>query len=246
MKKTLPALGLTISVAVTLILTHEGMAQWPTGLEVAETPHNLTRPAASTDPDMVGLIENYAEVCTYCHAPHGGNIDNALWNRRTPTGPFRMFNGGTDMIMDPQPTGNSLACLSCHDGTMGLDDIVDLPNTYTGPGPAGTAIDECENCHKGGNPPGGLDWEGVWFDTDLRNQHPISITYDTTLDPGFHPAAAVEAAGLKLFDGKVQCMTCHEPHTQRFRPFLRLDDTGGNLCLTCHISPPGETTAHFW
>ena len=150
------------------------------------------------------------------------------------------------MLADPQPTGNSLSCLSCHDGTLGLDEIIDLPNLYSGPGPANTRIDACEDCHRGGDPDGGLDFEGVYFDTDLRTQHPISLIYDSSRDSGFRSIAEVEAAGLVFFDGKLQCMTCHDPHSQSSVPFLRSKNVGGSFCFSCHKSQPSESTAHFW
>ncbi len=227
------------------ILTMAASGQWPTGTEVTETLHNLTVAAKNTAPQMSGRIEDYDEVCVYCHTSHAADVERALWNRPTPTGPYRMFEG-TDMLMDPQPTGNSLACLSCHDGTIGLDEVLNLPNTYAGPGPERTTIDRCESCHKGPNPGGGLDFEGVWLDTDLRDDHPISILYDPSRDPDFRSAAEVEAAGLMLYEGKVQCMTCHEPHSQQFQPFLRISNAGGSLCLACHQTPPAEQTAHHW
>ena len=222
-------------------------AQWPTGVTVEHTFHNLTVPASNRSSDMAGLITNYNEVCVYCHAPHGGRTDRPLWNRPIPRGPYRMYDEDLDMIADAQPTGNSLSCLSCHDGTIGLDEIINPPNAHTGPGAAATSIEECDGCHSGGNPKGGLDFEGVWMRPDkLRDQHPISILYDPSRDPSFRTAAEIEAAGLKLFDGKVQCMTCHEPHSQRFRPFLRVNNTGQSLCQVCHRSGTGESTAHDW
>ena len=48
------------------------VGQWPNGVLVDQTPHNLTRPASNTNPDMAGLIRDYGEVCVYCHSPHGG------------------------------------------------------------------------------------------------------------------------------------------------------------------------------
>ena len=240
------ALGLFCAAFLVLAIALKVWAQWPMGLEVAETPHNLIRPASVTDPDMAGLLENYNEVCVYCHASHGGSTAQALWNRRAPSGPYEMFDDGTSMIMDSQPSGNSLACLSCHDGTIGLDDILDPPATYTGGGAVGTSIEECEDCHRGGDPPGGVDWEGVWFDTDLRKHHPISLLYDPSRAPNFRSVAEVETAGLEFFEGKIQCMTCHEPHKQEFRPFLRVTMSSRALCFVCHTNNPGENTAHHW
>ena len=64
-----------------------------------------------------------------------------------------------------QPDGVSLLCLSCHDGTVALD-------AYGGdPGNAGTIGDQFD------------------LGTDLNNDHPISIVYDSalaTLDGGLH------------------------------------------------------------
>lgn len=219
--------------------------QYPVGTVVEQTPHNLTRPAKSVDPDMVGQIADYNEVCVYCHAPHGGFGPVPLWNRPTPGGPFQMPQSVTTMVQDGQPSGNSVKCLSCHAGTIGLDQIVDAPIGFTGP-TFGQTIDACEGCHKGGAPPAGLDWQGVFFDTDLRRQHPFSLLYDPAGNPSFNSIASVEAAGLVFFEGKIQCMTCHEPHTQQFRPFLRVPASGGTICLVCHTSPPAEVTAHFW
>lgn len=229
-----------------LAMTPPALGQWPVGTTVEATPHNLTVPAKNLDPDMIQQIADYDEVCVYCHASHWGSVTDAvLWNRPTPSGPYRMYDGGTDMIMDAQPTGNSRRCLSCHDGTIGLDMVVTPPLQFSGP-TWGVTINDCEGCHSGGNPDGGIDWEGVWLDTDLRKQHPISILYEPARDPGFRSVVEVEAAGLVLYDGKVQCMTCHEPHSQQFRPFLRIANAGGTLCLACHLGNPAEVTAHFW
>jgi len=219
-------------------------AQWPNGITIDQTPHNLTRPAKNTDPDMRNRIADFDEICVYCHAPHWGAGPTPLWNRPNPAGGYRMPEiNDPDMIQDPQPTGNSVKCLSCHDGTIGLDGVIKPPITFSGPR-FGQTIDECEGCHSGGNPAGGIDWEGVWLDTDLRKQHPFSVLYDPSRDPNFRSIAEVEAAGLVLYDGKVQCMTCHEPHTERYRPFLRIPRTG--FCSVCHIGNPGESTAHHW
>jgi predicted CXXCH cytochrome family protein len=71
--------------------------------------------------------------------------------------------------------------------------------------------------------------------TDLRNDHPVSVTFDNTADTKFHTAAEIEAAGLQFYNGKVQCGSCHNPHTAENRPFLRVSNNGSALCLTCHI-----------
>ncbi len=222
-------------------------AQWPNGFTVDQTPHNLTRPASSTDPDMVGRIRDYGEVCTYCHAPHGGPSWGAsprapLWNRNRPNASYRMpEHNAQNMFQDPSPSDRARVCLSCHDGTIGLDNIVNRPNTYGGPGPANQTIDSCEGCHSGGNPDGGIDWDGVWFRDDMRKQHPVSVVYDPSRRPGEFQAGLGGSVGpLPLYNGKVECQTCHEPHSQQFKFFLRISNVGNSMCLVCHVTPPTE------
>ncbi len=198
-------------------------AGYPNGTSVVSTLHNLSY-AAAADSFGVGALRNYGEVCVYCHTPHGGQTSAPLWNRQFPTGPYQMYNSGVsstiNMAVDAAPTGVSMACLSCHDGTIGLDVVTNVPNSYTGAAAVGTAM-----------PAGRIANLG----TDLRNDHPISVTYDVTADPAFNPVASVAAAGLVLYSGKVQCGSCHNPHTAANRPFLRTSNAGSNLCLTCHI-----------
>lgn len=221
------------------------VAQWPNGLHIDQTPHNLTFPASSVDPEMAGRIRNLGEICVYCHAPHGGpqwvvGPGKPLWNRPRPTSAYQMPQHSSQrMAQDPSPSDKSRTCLSCHDGSIGLDAVINLPNSYAGPSPANSTIDECEGCHSGGNPPKGIDWEGVWFRPDMRKQHPISVLYDPSLRPGqFQPAVGGTVGGLPLFNGKVECPTCHEPHSEQHKFFLRQSNVGQALCLTCHVSVP--------
>lgn len=222
-------------------------AQWPNGITVDQTPHNLTRPASNPNPEMAGRIRNYGEVCVYCHTPHAGpswlvGPRSPLFNRPRPNASYRMpAHSGSQMIQDPSPGERSRLCLSCHDGTVGLDRAVNRPNHYLGPGPANQTIDECEGCHNGGSPAGGINWEGVWLRPDMRKQHPFSVLYDPSRRPGqFRPAAGNDIGGLPLFGGKIECATCHEPHSQQYRYFLRRSNVGNSLCLVCHTSQPSD------
>ena len=218
--------GAALATLTGMVWPTAGLAQWPNGTTVDQTPHNLTRPASNTDPDMIGLIRDYGNVCVYCHVPHGGpnwtgSPRAPLFNRPRPNPAYRMpEHNASQMVQDPSPTDRSRMCLSCHDGTRGLDAIVNVPNTYTGPPAVNSFIDECEDCHSGGDPDGGLDFEGVWFDTDMRDQHPISVVYDPSQRLGqFKAAVGGSIGGLPLYDGKVECATCHEPHSQQFKFF---------------------------
>lgn len=218
-----------LAVAALLALPASVLAQvtppgaYPNGTTVVETLHNLSY-AAQADSFGAGALQDYGEVCVYCHTPHGGDVSAPLWNRGFSTATYQMYDAThsstIDMTVDGQPTGISLACLSCHDGTVGLDVITNTPNSYTGGAAVGTTL-----------PAGRLTNLG----TDLRDDHPVSVLYDPGQDPAFNSAGSISSAGLVLdVDGKVQCGTCHNPHTAANRPFLRLSNAGSALCLTCH------------
>ncbi len=202
--------------------------------DVTTTKHNLSLTSGGTDPTG-GALADYAEVCVYCHTPHGGQVDAPLWNRGFNTGGgYTMYSSATiDMTIDGQPTGISLACLSCHDGTIGLDVIINAPNAFIDAGGTIPGTTPCVNTMPAGN---------TNLGEDLRNDHPISVVYDPTQDPAFNTEASILAAGLRLFTdpaspgNKVQCASCHNPHDNATnKPFLRLSNSSSTLCKTCHI-----------
>lgn len=199
--------------------------------DVASTLHNLSTSSGGTDPTGGSLVD-YGEICVYCHTPHGGQVDAPLWNRTfNVSGNYTMYSSATlQMTQDGEPTGISLACLSCHDGTIGLDVVVNAPNAFGGAIPGTTPG---TNTMPAGN---------TNLGEDLRNDHPISVVYDPALDPAFNPAAQILTAGLRLFTDpaspgdKVQCASCHNPHDNTTaQPFLRINNSGSTLCTTCHI-----------
>ncbi len=174
--------------------------------DVSAGDHNLSADFTQTD-----------EVCIFCHTPHNSDTTTGvLWNRTTDSTGFTMYGSATiDMTIAGAPQGVSLACLSCHDGSIGFNEILNGP-TLT---PA-KFMTGAENLGK-----------------DLSGDHPISVTYNTALDPGFHAIADVEAAGLKLYGSgsdQVECGSCHNPHETTTK-FLRMPNTASALCLTCHI-----------
>ncbi len=79
------------------------------------------------------------EVCIFCHTPHAGIADvkgapgaAPLWNRRLPTdtsfSPYSSQN--FDALGTPgRPKGVSLACLSCHDGAVAFDALINAPGS---------------------------------------------------------------------------------------------------------------------
>ncbi len=202
--------------------------------DVMRTKHNLSIASGGNDPTSGNNLQDYGEICVYCHTPHAGQFSSPLWNRNFSVTSYDMYDSQhsstIDMSVDAQPTGTSLACLSCHDGTIGLDVVANSPNSFAGTVPGTTS---------GVNTmPGGSH---ALLDTDLRNDHPISIIFDPSQDPSFNSVAFVKTAGLKLFldpsspGEKVQCASCHNPHNNTNQPLLRINNSSSNLCRTCHI-----------
>ncbi|MBF0310472.1 MAG: cytochrome c3 family protein [Magnetococcales bacterium] len=84
---------------------------------------------------MSTVRNNYEEVCVYCHTPHGANteIKAPLWNRTFKSNTYQTYDAmGTPSLTAAvsQPGVASLTCLSCHDGTVAIDSIINMP----GPG----------------------------------------------------------------------------------------------------------------
>lgn len=106
-----------------------GSGQGPCTEDVFNTKHNL-----AVNDDV--LAAGTTEVCVFCHTPHGGRTDVAgggapLWNRALPsdTG-WTMYNSpNTDVAPGTAPLGVSLACLSCHDGVIALDALINAPGS---------------------------------------------------------------------------------------------------------------------
>ena len=102
---------------------------------ITNTRHNLTQsPIGSGAVNMNPYRNEYGEVCVYCHTPHGANvnIDLPLWNRTYNALSYTTYdNLNTSSLTQTvtQPGINSLACLSCHDGTLGGDSIINMPGS---------------------------------------------------------------------------------------------------------------------
>jgi hypothetical protein len=160
----------------------------PASAGIADTKHNL---GSGTGPAGRNQTSNTAEVCVFCHTPHGADTSAPapLWNKRlgaagSPAG------GGSyttyDTLQTPSLDGTvaqvgsiSMACLSCHDGTQAMDNVINAPGSgnydITGGGTDGRAwawtgatVDTAT---------GRLSSGVALLGTDLSNDHPIGIQY---------------------------------------------------------------------
>ena len=163
------------------------------------------------------------EICLVCHTPHNADVavTNApLWNHQTTTANFSTYSSATMQATTGQPDASSKLCLSCHDGTVAVDNF-------------------------GGETGGTHFLTGqTLIGTDLSDDHPLSFTYDAALasaDGGLHDPTTTNS-GLggtitqdMLIGNKVQCASCHDVHNgSGINKLLRKSNSGSDLCLTCH------------
>ena len=93
--------------------------------DVRSSKHNLV---ANTNIGATGTTE----VCVFCHTPHGGRTDVAggaapIWNRSLSTATYTVYtspNFDAAGTTPGTPKGVSVACLSCHDGTVAFDALI--------------------------------------------------------------------------------------------------------------------------
>lgn len=177
------------------------------------------------------------QICVACHTPHNANTtvtDAPLWNHAVTTKTFLLYSSPTLNAATGQPVGVSKLCLSCHDGTVAVDSFGGATGTsfMTGSKAVGSGP------------------------SDLSNDHPISITYNTALATAdgalFDPSTKTVTIGsgtqtktgtlaaTMLYGNQIQCASCHDVHNAftvagiNGTPLLKVSKAGSALCLTCH------------
>ena len=102
---------------------------------IANTRHNLTMSYSTAAAIMDAARNDYIEICVYCHTPHGSNssakaVGTPLWNRTINQSDYIIFDKPRTLNQPiGQPGPNSLTCLSCHDGTISTDSIINMPGS---------------------------------------------------------------------------------------------------------------------
>ena len=201
-------LALSLATAILLVFSQIGYAQTIVG-----SAHDFSGQSWNTT----------TEICVVCHTPHNAVTSVAsapLWNHAVTNATFTPYSSGTLNAVVGQPDGSSKLCLSCHDGTVALENFGGVTNGtqfITGAALVGT---------------------------NLSNDHPVSFTYDATLaanDGGlFNPTTTQSGLGgtitnTMLTAGKMQCSSCHDVHNGAGIAGLLLKTNASSaLCLTCH------------
>jgi predicted CXXCH cytochrome family protein len=129
-------------------------------------------------------------------------------------------------------TGVSNLCMSCHDGTVAVNNLGNTSPVGTPTMGSGTELDATGRI--GSARPANMG-------ASLSNDHPINFTYNAALATADGDLAIptstmhVDAAhNIPLYGGQMQCGSCHNPHNNANGSFLRMSNAGSALCRTCH------------
>ncbi len=183
-----------------------------------------------------------------------------LWDRaRSVASPYRVMQT-VPRSEHPynHPTGPSLVCLSCHDGALGADmHGINVGDVRVGaaaavpfkgmPGPLGapplSRVDHPISIRYPRQPNGRFTPQNptatlsrYWALPD-RQAHGLVLPAAGT--SSYLDLPEVEVSGseqlsslVRTTGGMLECDSCHNPHSEKIRPFLRVPSA--TLCLVCH------------
>ncbi len=179
------------------------------------------------------------EICRPCHTPQHANTEASgapLWNHQVTEAVYELYSSTSLDAVAGQPAGISKLCLSCHDGTVAIENF-------------------------GGRTSGTQYVTFGKINNNLHNGHPISFVYDDALakaDGNLH-APDQTPSGLGntiskdlLVEGRLECSSCHDIHVTRNTEgcagchdihspgmtrslSLKIPNNNSQLCRTCHI-----------
>jgi predicted CXXCH cytochrome family protein len=192
---------------------------------IQSSPHNLSAGGKGNI-----RASNEQEVCIFCHTTHNAAAVQPLWNRSTPVIAYTVYTSSSLKAKPGQPTGSSKLCLSCHDGTIALGDVLSRPEGIK----MAKGVTRLPSGHFN-------------LGTDLSNDHPISFVYDkelATQNPRLNPPSGLVGTVRLDAQQELQCTACHDPHDNSRKNFLVMDNSRSQLCLTCHNMGTTTVTQH--
>ncbi len=155
----------------------------------------LSNGDSTAGPSM--MKNGFHQNCNSCHIQQSNTSANPLWAPDIRQGNFQPAG-----YANPGPAiASSKVCLSCHDGTIGSDQAINL---------------------------GGQAANTIAIDPD--RSHPVSVDYSVSFSRkrgGLRHPSTLD--GVRLYDGKVECATCHDIHASS-----RLRASKRALCTSCH------------
>ncbi len=184
-----------------------------------------------------GETNYYNNPCQVCHIPHKSQAyataKAPLWNHKLSANTYQTYDQAGSATFNALglsvSLGSSVACLSCHDGSVAINQTAGYTGTATN-SLTGQAVFA---------PSFAIEAIGG---TDLTKMHPIGVSYTAALavDSELKPVSGtVMPKMLKGTAKNVECASCHDIHqtigaSATVSHDLIVDLEGGALCLTCH------------
>jgi predicted CXXCH cytochrome family protein len=239
--------ALAIAVALLFVGTNVANAQFTgSGHDFSDGVTHTTDSTYTADA-LEGVWNSGADKCNVCHEAHTPGLTNPLWHRNMGVSATFLVYGDPSLpsaTLDAtvgQPDGESLLCLTCHDGVAGLDQY-----GWVG-GPDGGTFSVPAGATSGFVPPHP-------FEGDLAADHPVSFVYDDALagidgflflpstdvvptQTAFNGFVQDGTIGDVLLGvgGKLQCTSCHDVHNKWTNEhLLNVPYASSALCTTCH------------
>ena len=206
------------------------------------------------------------QICVFCHTPHSARADAPLWNRSGGSSSYALYNKAFSDVLsqlgggsypdaeDPASVSSpgypvhvkTRICLSCHDGTIALGNLVNLPYPFTSNIPMAGAT------AGGMMPPTATGYIGL----DLSDDHPVAIKHNAGSGSGMDPELKNPITGkVRLYSlnaqnrtqatnnngDYVECTSCHDAHDNQYGNFLIDDNAGSKICVSCHSKAGYDT-----
>lgn len=185
--------------------------------KIAFTPHNFLGTQVVSGPDS--LVQDFT-LCRQCHTPSMGEAVEALWYRKRT---FQAFD--VSKYVHPNPSTvipgdkNSRQCLACHDGRIANG----FPHHQAALNPQFSLHESDEK-------------------KLARNGHLHLFDFPDQKSSTHKPSGDSE-----LFlseEGRVSCITCHDPHSNEHDNFLRVPAQNSQICFDCHNMANWELSTH--
>lgn len=191
---------------------------------VVNTRHNLSVNGPGTI-----TASSETEVCIFCHTPHNSSPRKPLWNRADPGVTYNLYGSSTLDAAPGQPDGASILCLSCHDGTIALGDVLSRGSPIAMQGGVTTMPSGHSNLSE-----------------NISDDHPVSFVYNASLaaTDGELSDPASLTGPVTLEKEKLQCTSCHDPHSDLNGDFLVAPTLNSELCMYCHQKTGWDMCAH--
>jgi len=238
-----------LSIILVMLIGALSAALMAGASSIVNTKHDLSVVSTgATIKSRITASGGTTEICVFCHTPHTATTDAPLWNRANPVGSYMTYTSDVlsalnyPAIEDPLSVGASgyqvhvktRICMSCHDGTIALGSLVNLPTGISLPIPMQGAV--------GGKMP---STAAGYLGTDLRDDHPVAVIHDPARDPELQ---AITGSNVRVYTlaagrvtptnsngGYVECTSCHDVHDNQFGKFLVKSNANSDLCRTCHL-----------